>query len=507
MSRSPRPARARCVARQHGFATWSELADHVARLSPDDEPFARAQRSLEAPRRRRRCARSSTARPSSSRRARDQRQRPARDGDRDLRRAHGRRSCSSAARTPRRANAHGWTALHQAAYVGLPPLARMLLDAGAPLAVSARGDGGTPLDRRAVLGAPRDGRAARRARRSRRATCAPPRAWATARPDRRAARPGRHACARRRRRSAASTGRTAASRPGDPSDDPAGGRRRGAQPGRRATTAPTALERARRARRDARRRRLPRHGAGLGGAPAAASAAIRRLLALGADPNAPHDVRRPATTARARRRSTSPPQGGSRRRRSGRCSRPAPTPASATPATTIRRPVGRSSAAGARLSTSCASMAADPRPESTARGDGLASARPGPAGGGARRPAARGCGARLADHRRADGRHGRGPRDRPRIARVLRLRMDSDDGGDDAPVGRPHGRGALGGRAAQARARPRREPGRIAGLRRRVSARLDGVRPRGLRAVRARPLPRRRRPRRGPARAATSRPR
>src|SRR6185295_14352838 len=43
------------------------------------------------------------------------------------------------------ANAHGWTALHQAAYSNQPRLARMLLDAGAPVDVSARGDGGTPL--------------------------------------------------------------------------------------------------------------------------------------------------------------------------------------------------------------------------------------------------------------------------------------------------------------------------------------------------------------------------
>jgi ankyrin repeat protein len=46
---------------------------------------------------------------------------------------------------PSRANAHGWTPLHQAAYSKQPLLAEMLLDAGAPLDVSARGDGGTPL--------------------------------------------------------------------------------------------------------------------------------------------------------------------------------------------------------------------------------------------------------------------------------------------------------------------------------------------------------------------------
>jgi ankyrin repeat protein len=46
---------------------------------------------------------------------------------------------------PASANAHGWTALHQAAYVGSLELAQMLLAAGAPIDVSARGDGGTPL--------------------------------------------------------------------------------------------------------------------------------------------------------------------------------------------------------------------------------------------------------------------------------------------------------------------------------------------------------------------------
>jgi ankyrin repeat protein len=46
---------------------------------------------------------------------------------------------------PNSANAHGWTSLHQAAYSGLAPLARMLLAAGARPDLSARGDGGTPL--------------------------------------------------------------------------------------------------------------------------------------------------------------------------------------------------------------------------------------------------------------------------------------------------------------------------------------------------------------------------
>jgi ankyrin repeat protein len=42
-------------------------------------------------------------------------------------------------------NVHGWTALHQAGYANLPEMARLLLEAGAPTGLSARGDGGTPL--------------------------------------------------------------------------------------------------------------------------------------------------------------------------------------------------------------------------------------------------------------------------------------------------------------------------------------------------------------------------
>jgi ankyrin repeat protein len=42
-------------------------------------------------------------------------------------------------------NVHGWTPLHQAAYVDLPAMATLLLDAGAQVNVPARGAGGTPL--------------------------------------------------------------------------------------------------------------------------------------------------------------------------------------------------------------------------------------------------------------------------------------------------------------------------------------------------------------------------
>jgi len=45
----------------------------------------------------------------------------------------------------RRGNDYGWTKLHQAAYGNDRALAQLLIDAGAPTDVSARGDGGTPL--------------------------------------------------------------------------------------------------------------------------------------------------------------------------------------------------------------------------------------------------------------------------------------------------------------------------------------------------------------------------
>jgi ankyrin repeat protein len=46
---------------------------------------------------------------------------------------------------PAHRNAHGWTALHQTAYSNQTGVARILLAAGAPVEVEARGDGGTPL--------------------------------------------------------------------------------------------------------------------------------------------------------------------------------------------------------------------------------------------------------------------------------------------------------------------------------------------------------------------------
>jgi ankyrin repeat protein len=131
------------LAREHGLDDWPALCLHVATLRERGEPFARAYRALEA---------------------HDvDALRELLDGFPDLVHASGTNGndlLGMAAATcderlvavllergadPSSANAHGWTPLHQAGYSGLPLLARMLLDAGAPVDVSARGDGGTPL--------------------------------------------------------------------------------------------------------------------------------------------------------------------------------------------------------------------------------------------------------------------------------------------------------------------------------------------------------------------------
>jgi ankyrin repeat protein len=139
---TPRGARA-VVAGEHGFSSWTGLRRYVATLRDRGDPFARAFRALEA---------------------HDV------DGLREqlgrfpdlvaVRGTNGNDLLGMATATcderlvalllergadPASANAHGWTALHQAAYSGLPLLGRLLLEAGAPADVSARGDGGTPL--------------------------------------------------------------------------------------------------------------------------------------------------------------------------------------------------------------------------------------------------------------------------------------------------------------------------------------------------------------------------
>jgi ankyrin repeat protein len=131
------------VARAHGFPSWAALRRHVGGLRETGEPFARAYRAIEA---------------------HDVEQLPALlDRFPELvtaRGTNGNDLLGMAGATcderlvaillergadVQRGNAHGWTPLHQAAYSDLPAMARMLLDAGARVDVSARGDGGTPL--------------------------------------------------------------------------------------------------------------------------------------------------------------------------------------------------------------------------------------------------------------------------------------------------------------------------------------------------------------------------
>lgn len=131
------------VAREHGFSSWSALTRRVASLRDDGEPFARAYRALEA---------------HDLDALGEQLDRfpwlvAAWGTNRNDLLGMATATCDERlvalllerGADPRRANAHRWTPLHQAAYVGGRQLVRMLLDAGASVEVSARGDGGTPL--------------------------------------------------------------------------------------------------------------------------------------------------------------------------------------------------------------------------------------------------------------------------------------------------------------------------------------------------------------------------
>ncbi len=129
------------VARNHGFTTWAALRRHVGDLS--SAPFARAFRALWA-----------QDIPALSALLTQFPELVAARGTNgnDLL-ALASATCDerllevllSRGADVARGNAHGWTALHQAGYSNLPRMASVLLAAGAPPAVSARGDGGTPL--------------------------------------------------------------------------------------------------------------------------------------------------------------------------------------------------------------------------------------------------------------------------------------------------------------------------------------------------------------------------
>jgi ankyrin repeat protein len=132
------------VARTHGFGSWAALRRHVGELRRHGgEPFARAYRAVEA--------QDVDALAAELDRFPDLVAARGTNGNDLLNMATA--TCDertvqlllARGADPSRANAHGWTPLHQAAYVGLPALAGLLLDAGGPADVEARGTGGTPL--------------------------------------------------------------------------------------------------------------------------------------------------------------------------------------------------------------------------------------------------------------------------------------------------------------------------------------------------------------------------
>jgi Ankyrin repeats (3 copies) len=131
------------VAREHGFDNWAGLTRHVAGLRASGEPFARAYRAIEAHDVDGLAAlldRNPELVAAIGTNGNDLLGMASATCDERLVRLLLDRGADVA-----RGNAHGWTPLHQAAYSDLPLLARMLLEAGAPVDLSARGDGGTPL--------------------------------------------------------------------------------------------------------------------------------------------------------------------------------------------------------------------------------------------------------------------------------------------------------------------------------------------------------------------------
>ena len=131
------------VAAEHGCDDWADLLERVAALPGSDEPFVLAYRAVEA---------HDVDALSAALDAAPEVVREEGTNGNDL---LGMATYTCDERTVglllergadvAHANAHGWTALHQAASAGLVPLTRLLLDAGAPVEVDARGSGGTPL--------------------------------------------------------------------------------------------------------------------------------------------------------------------------------------------------------------------------------------------------------------------------------------------------------------------------------------------------------------------------
>jgi ankyrin repeat protein len=138
------PAGARLVvARSHGFASWQALRRHVRRLPGSGEPFVRAYRAIEA------------NDPDGLRAVLDRWPEITRMEGTNGNDLLGMATATCDERTvgllldygahPSHPNAHGWTPLHQVGYANAVHLVNVLLDAGARSDTFARGDGGTPL--------------------------------------------------------------------------------------------------------------------------------------------------------------------------------------------------------------------------------------------------------------------------------------------------------------------------------------------------------------------------
>jgi ankyrin repeat protein len=137
---TPDGARA-VLAREHGFAGWAELIDHLSNMG--DDPFVRAYRAVEAHDVDGLAAlldESPELVSEVGTNGNDLLGMASATCDERLVAVLLKRGADVA-----RGNVHGWTPLHQTAYSDLPAMARMLLDAGAPVDVEARGTGGTPL--------------------------------------------------------------------------------------------------------------------------------------------------------------------------------------------------------------------------------------------------------------------------------------------------------------------------------------------------------------------------
>lgn len=131
------------LAQRHGFSSWAWLRRHVEALREGSEPpmpFMLAYRAIEAGDAARLVEQLDRHPELIQARGTNGNDLLGMAGDLEIVRL-----LLEQGADPNRGNDYGWTKLHQAAYSNQRQLAELLLDAGASTALSARGDGGTPL--------------------------------------------------------------------------------------------------------------------------------------------------------------------------------------------------------------------------------------------------------------------------------------------------------------------------------------------------------------------------